>query len=892
MSASEKRIPSWRRYLRFWRNDIAEDVDDELRFHVDMRVAEYVARGMTEDDARRAVAERLGDVEVAKAQCVEQGEIRERYARNADFLDGLRGDLRFALRALARAPGWTAVALLTIGLGVGATTTVFSVADALLVRPFPYRDASRVYLARRSFTVEGRTIPSRLPSGILPVWRKYARTIEAVVPHSGGNPAWMATGRDSVLVSIASVDSGFMTFAGVHPLIGRNFDAAEMTRGGPRALLLSERFWRRYYGASPDAIGNVVSIDNESYTIVGVVPASFFIPEFRSERADVFAALPEVANGGVSYIVRLRPGVSPTAATAELESLLEHTHVFDLKPIPGPMPLHLTRPQDWLGIKQPLIMLTVAVALLLLVACTNIAHLLLARGAARHRELAVRHALGAGRSRLVRQLVSESALLALMGGSLAVFVGWGGLRLVAALRPASMVALTYVSADGRLLAIASTLAIAAGIGVGFLAGLRTARRDLASSLRAGPSSTSLGGRRLRGALVVGEVAVSGTLLVGALLLIHALFDLQRAHLGFDARDLYAVVFTPNDQQAAAARAELAARLRDPALQGSVVDGVTIGLVPGPRSAKRIGRYETPDRPAPETDASQTTDQYLVAPDYFATLRIPFLAGHTFDVGSAARHEVIVSEALARETWPDGRAVGRVLRNAMARTHGPNGHGPNEPWQTVIGVVPDVMTSLLDGSGHHPGLYQPLDSTGGAGPFGILPLIVRLHGENAAAHLTQLARAVHPRGVTTIGNVRDALDDTLAEPRFTMRVLVAFAALGVLLAAIGLFGVISYTVSQRTREIGVRMTLGASRASIARLVVGDGVRLTVLGVFVGLAGAAVGTRLVQGLLYGIPGLDPFAFGVGTVVLLAVAVVACVVPMWRATGVDPVIAVRAE
>ena len=886
-----KQTPSWRRYLRFWRNDIVEDVDDELRFHTHMRVAEYVAKGLSEEDARRAVAERLGDVDVAKAQCVEQGEIRERHARNADFLEGVRADIRFALRSLAHAPGWTAIALLTIGLGVGATTTVFTVADALLVRPFPYRDASRVYIASRSFTVEGRTIPSRLPSGILPVWREYARTIESAVQYAGGNPSWMATSRDSVQVTLATMDSGFMAFAGIHPLIGRNFDAAEMTQGGPGAIVLDERFWRQYYGGSRDVIGSVVRIEGKPYAVVGVVPASFFIPEFRGERADVYAALPQVADGRASYLVRLRPGVTPKVATEELETLLENAHVFDLKPLPGPMPLHLTRPQDWLGIRQALVMLTAAVALLLLVACTNVAHLLLARGATRQRELAVRHALGAGRSRLIRQLVTESAVLALLGGTLAVLTGWAGLHLVSALRPPSMVALTYVSADGRVLVIAAALAILAGIGVGLLAGLKTARRDLATTLRSGTTSTSLGGRRLRGALVVGEVALSGTLLVGALLLIHSLFELQRTNLGFDARELYAVSFVPNNKQAAAARAELEARLRDPALQASVVEGVTIGGVPGPRSDKRIGRYETPDRPASETDATQVTDQYLVAPDYFATMRIPLLAGHTFDNGSPARHEVIISETLARATWPDGRAVGHVMRNAMSRTHGPNEHGPNEPWQTVIGVVPDVATSLLDGPGH-PALYQPIDSTGGVGAFGILPVIVRLRGENATSRLEQLARSVHPRGETTISNVRDAIDGTLAEPRFTMRILVAFASLGVLLAAIGLFGVISYTVSQRTREIGVRMTLGASRGSIARLVVGDGVRLALLGILVGLAGAVAGTRLIQGLLYGVPGVDPFALGGGAIVLLAVTVVACAVPMWRATGVDPVISVRAE
>jgi putative ABC transport system permease protein len=311
-------------------------------------------------------------------------------------------------------------------------------------------------------------------------------------------------------------------------------------------------------------------------------------------------------------------------------------------------------------------------------------------------------------------------------------------------------------------------------------------------------------------------------------------------------------------------------------------------VPGPRGWRFLGAIETPGHPRSPQDVQGAFAAYTVAPDYFAFMRMPLVAGRPFDEGSAARHEVIVSETFAREIWPDGQAVGRQLRNATPRSR-----GVEEPWQTVVGVVPDVVTSLVMPP-NDPGFYRPLALADTAGPVSeATTVVVRLAADGVAARLPRLADELRPAGAeVTIANVRDAIDESLAEPRFTMRVLTAFAALGVLLAAIGLFGVISYSVGQRTREIGVRMTLGATRRSIARLVVGDGIRLALLGIALGLAGAAAATRLIQSLLYGVPRLDPFAFGAGALLLLLVAIVACVVPMLRATAVDPAIAVRAE
>ena len=866
------RTPAWRRYLRFWRPNIAADVEDELRFHTEMRVAEYMARGMTEAEARGAVTERLGDVEAARVECIEQGKLRALHARNAAVLDGLHADIRYALRSLGRAPGWTVVALLTIALGIGATTAVFRVADTLLVRPMQYRDASRVFVFRRLFEIENRQASAPFSPVVVRAFRELARSIEAAAPVRA-ETGELSAGADSIPVEVAMIDSAFLPLAGVHPIIGRNFTAGESVPNGPSVMLLGEDLWRRQYGASPDVIGKVVQLSGQSTTIIGVVPASLALPELRRARAEVWVPYQEDVVDAVA--VRLKPGVSREEATQELAAILKRS--ANDKPWWRDVRYHirLVRPQDLLDFRQALGMLTGAVALLLLVACTNVAHLLLARGAARQRELAIRHALGAGRRRLVKQLVTEVLVIAVIGGGLAMPVAWAGLHLLQALRPESLVALSYVQSDRGVITMSAVLAIAAGLAIGMGSALRSARRDLGLALRANASGTPMAGRRLRGTLVVGEIALSATLLVGALLLIHALYDLERRQLGFDASGLYSITFRPERPGPfvpAMAQADLI-RQRAKGIPG--VEHSTVAMDGG----AGIVTFETSTRPAPN-EAPGPTGLTAIGPDYFSVMAMPLVAGRMFDDGSRARHEVIVNATLARMLSPDGNPLGIRFRNTRPIAFA-------KDWLTVIGVVPDVVDNLLSRA-PRPQIYAPLGGTSGW-----LTLYVRLRAEPSRGSLTRFAESVQPTGTKpVIASVRQRIDDSAAEPRFAMRIMTIFAALGVLLAAIGLFGVISYSVGQRTREIGVRMTLGASRGSIARLVVGEGVRLAVIGIGVGLAGALAGTRLIQGLLYGVPRVDPFAFSAGAIALLAVAIVACVVPVWRATGVDPVIAVRTE
>ena len=891
------RTPAWRRYLRFWRPNITADVDDELRFHTEMLLAEYIARGMSEVEARRAVAHRLGDVEAARAECIEQGKLRAIHDHNADFLDGLRSDLRYALRSLARAPGWTAVALLTIALGVGATTTVFRIADTLLVRPIPYPYGDRVFIARHEMTIEGHPAYAPLPVAAVREWRAHAHTIEAAVPFRSYDGE-LGDSTQPISVTTTAIDTAFLAFAGAHPVIGRNFTVAETMPGGPPAVILAEPFWRSRYGGATDVIGKLLKVDGQPRTIVGVLTSSLAIPDFRYQPAALWLPLVErdapYVNG---IIVRLAPGIDPKTATAELDTIFQRAHLGDPDALamvrrPGRLSitlrLALTRPQDNLTIRESLVMLVCAVGLLLLVACANIAHLLLARGASRQRELAVRHALGAARRRLLRQLVTESLLIAVLGGVLAVVVGWIGLEVLSAVRPRDMVSLAYVSTNGAVLTTAAALAIGCGLSIGLFAALRIAGRELGVSLRAGALTTTMRGRRLRASLVVGEVALSATLLVGALLLTHTVFNLQRTKLGFDARRLYGLTFMVRRGSPLAERAAFAAQLVDRARQMPGIEGVALaGAAPQPHYWRMLGLLETPEHPATGGKGEATATNF-VAPDYFAMIGMPIIAGRSFDEGSVDRNEAIVSLSLARRLWPNESPLGREFRNGLV---GPT--GTLEPWQTVVGVVPDMVEDLLEGPARQ-ATYRPLvTARPGSMQANSMTLLVRLRADQPESRIAQIAGSVapgSPRPVIT--NVRESIEASMAAPRFLMQVLATFAGLGVLLAAIGLFGVISYSVAQRTREIGVRMTLGASRASIARLVVGDGLRLALIGIVLGLLGATAATRLIQSVLYGVSRLDPVSFALGAALLLAVAAVACAVPMCRATGVDPLVAVRAE
>jgi predicted permease len=577
--------------------------------------------------------------------------------------------------------------------------------------------------------------------------------------------------------------------------------------------------------------------------------------------------------------VRLMPGVKAAAAQQELTALFKHAGGFDPGFADVKPQIRVSRPQDDLPFREALILLSGAVILLLLIACSNVSHLLLQRGLTRERELAIRHALGAHRVRLVRQLVTESALLALAGGVLAMLVGWGALALSIRLRPASLPELSYLPSSRGVIPVAAGLALAVGLIVGVLGALHVAHKHLAQSLRTGASTATRGHRRLRGTLVVGQIALSAVLLAGAIILIRGVIDLEREQLGFDPHDLYAVSFRSLPAEPTADRlAAFASTIRNLGERAlgsgdlTIANGISSGM-------EMPSALETRDRPGVVGPPGFTRITF-VAPDYFRTLRMPLIAGRTFDEGSESRDEVIVSRSLARQLWHDGNAVGRQLRNSMWQ-------GRFQQWHTVVGVVPDILTNRLDHDAQAM-LYRPFP--GGAVST---TLIVRSSRADAGDLLRRFAKSVQPDPRRwRISDVERTIEQSIAEPRFTMSVLVLFATCGVALAAIGLFGVVSYSLRLRTREIGVRITLGATRRDIAGLFIRDALTQVAIGTAIGLAGAVAITRLARMSFYGVQSFDSGTFTVAAVSMLLVSLAACAGPLLRAMRVDPVVAMRAE
>src|SRR5581483_10030548 len=566
-------------------------------------------------------------------------------------------DSAFALRSFRRSPGWTLVTLVTIALGVGASTAVFSVADRLLIRPLGYRDASRVYNVALAGTVQGAPLPLPIPVNTVREWQHNTRTVEAAIPYGPVFRAFIHGDLNDVRVTAAVVDQGFLDFTGVRPLIGRNFAPGESVPNGPRAIMLSEGFWRRQFGGTPDVLGKVVRLamysdsDSRPLTIVGVMPASLVLPDLQLDRPDIWLPLIDPNERMISGIaVRLAPGRPAQAASEELTAILTRAGEFDASRERLHAHVRLSRPQDDLPFRQALILVTGAVVLLLLIACSNVSHLLLQRGLTRERELAIRHALGAARARLIRQLVTESALLALGGGALAILVGWAALNAVMLLRPTSLPALAYVTTTHGVIPLAAGLAIAVGLAVGTLGAVHIAHGHLRDSLRSGASSAPTSHRRLRASLVVGQIALSTILLAGAILLIRVVTDLEGEQLGFDPTDVYAAQFEQFDLSPQATAA-FAATIREAAGRTLGSRDITIAAEPAGGAMGFGLAAETPEHLGSAPPATEMRANY-VAPDYFSTLRMPLIAGRSFDEGALSLNEIVVSRAFARELWHD------------------------------------------------------------------------------------------------------------------------------------------------------------------------------------------------------------------------------------------------
>jgi len=884
--------PVWRRYFRLLRPDSRADVDDELAFHLEMRVRELIARGMSPPDAR-AEAERIfGDMRAIRDACVTIDERRLRRHERREGVDDMMRDVRFAARSLRKSPGFTLMAIICVALGVGVTTTIFSAVDGILLRPLPYPNADRLVAIYSRLAAKGATGINISYEDYLS-WRDENRTFSQLGIWTWTNNTLAGEG-DAERVEGAGVTANLFPLLGVRPIIGRSFTPSEELPGNDRVIMLSYGLWQRRFAGDPGIVGSSIQVDGLPYTVIGVMPPRFNFPD----RGQVWVPFPNddwrSGRGNRGYagaIGRLKPGVTLAAAQADLDVISKRLQQAYPQDNFGWDAEAVALRDDLVGnLRKPLLVFLGAVGCVLLIACANVANLMLARGAARQREIAVRVALGAGRRRLVRQVLTESMLLALAGGVAGAVLAKFGVQLLRFAFPNGDVPF-YVSLDmdGRVLLFAVLVSALTGVIFGLVPALRATRLDLNASLRDGGRAEAGGrsGGRLRNSLAVAEVALSVVLLVGATLLLRSYGALIGTDLGFDQHGvLTAAISLPattyeNDEKQRAFYEQLYARLA--AIPGVVSVGSANGI---PFSGWDVQSHMSIEgRPARAQGEELDIHYQNISPGYLPTIGVPIMRGRGFTAADrdSSVHIGVINEVLARQEFAGIDPIGKRIHFGDA--------GSKDPWITIIGVAKEFRHYRLP-QPMGPAIYFPQLAT----PSASQTLVLRTSLPDPMAlapAVREVLKELDPDvPAFQVQTLEQAVSRSLWRQRLQGQVLGTFATLALLLAAVGIYGVISYAVAQRTRELGVRMALGATRGQVLGLVLGQGLRLAVAGVAIGIVAALALSRVVASLLYGVSATDLATFVGVPVALALIAMLATLVPARRATRVDPVVAMRTE
>ena len=797
-------------------------------------------------------------------------------------------DLRFTLRQLRRSPGFTAAAVVTLAIGIGASTAMFSVVDTVLLSPLPFRDPDRLVRLESTNLDSGGEAANVNPLDLRDWQQAEPSTFSEIEGVNYRRFVVRAGDGEVERVRGARATPGFLSMLGVQPVLGRTFSDAERTGGGGDVVVLSNALWRQSFGGDRNVIGRTLEVNGSPHAVVGVLPDDFH-PPLASELPLVWVPLrieETMGRGGLWLLGfgRLAPGVSVEQGRQEMASLA------------GEMARRFPATNDRRGVQvtalknaivgdleRPLLILLSAVGLVLLIACVNVANLLLARGAVRKKELTVRAAVGAGSGRLLRQMVTESLVLSFAGGALGIALTALLNRTVVRLAAGQVARIENLSIDGTVLAFTLGLAILTGLAFGLVPALRTSRLDLRSGLSEGGRSDAPGGRRLPTALVVAEMALALLLLIGAGLLLRSFSELLSVDVGFDPHGVATLeVDLPEDGYGGEAqRRDFYLRLLDEVRSlPRVTSASAIDMLPfsGYYSCNSL---TVPDGSVPNVDQRLPCAEYrTVADDYFDTLGIDVLEGRALRASDDAgtRPVAVVNRTLARLLWPEGHAVGHTLGLSFAE----------EIDHEVVGVVEDVHHFGLDAD-VQPEVYVSHRQQ----PSGWMTLVVRTDGDPAA--LVPLLRdRVHSLDanlpLNAPGTLSASISQSVTEPRLRTVILTAFAAVALFLAAVGMFGVLAYSVARRTQEIGLRLALGAQRRNVLGMVVRQSMSAAGLGVLLGLAGAVAALRLLQGLLYGISTTDVWTYVLSPVLLLLVALVASYVPARRASRIEPQIALR--
>ncbi|MEP6493514.1 MAG: ABC transporter permease [bacterium] len=874
--------PAWRRYLRFWGKNIPQDVDDELRFHIEMRVNEYVARGMTPDDARRLATQRFGDAGGARDSCVNIQKTHARSEGRTEFGVMLAQDLTFAARVLRRQTLPTIVAATCVALGIGATTAMFSIGNTMLLRPLPYPNGDRLVSigsVRDGARNSGATVSS-FPD--LLDWRARQRAFTRIAATYRADFT-VASGQP-IRVTGAAVTANLFATLGTGAEVGRVFQDAEDAPGAPAVAIVSHGFAVRHLGGVESLIGQRIRIAGARRTIVGVIPdrwaypvgAEIWLPlardPLRSSRGD----------RNLEVIAELRAGMTIAAANQDMTSVGVQLGREYPRENGTTMPVVEPLREHFVGAARPgLIALGAATLLILLVGCANVAALQLARATSRAREIAVRAAIGAGRARIVGQLLTESALLALVGGAAGLGLAYAARNVIARAIAQNAPPWMTFDIDLRALGFAMLASMLAAIVFGLAPALRLTRLDPVATLHGGHSSVDDRGR-LQGFFVVLEIALSLVLLVGAGFAIQSLLRLRSVPLGFDPERvaMFRVAMQGQRYDSPAERARVVAAL-----------GERVAAIPGVESAAATtyapvagccSQFGTniAGQPAPPGKGLMVTGN-MVIPGFFRTLQIPLISGRDFtnaDDANAPR-VVIINETFAKRYWPAGDVLGHLIDTGGGMA-------------AIIGIVGDIKQGrLIDAP--EPQFYRAYAQD----PWATVTFVVRARGGNVlrfAGDIRQAARDLDPIAlpVSRLSTLQERIDTSIATNRVLGRLLAAFAAMALALAGIGVYALMSFFVTRRTRELGLRMALGAAPQRVLILVLRQAGALAAVGGVVGLAAGALAARGLSHFLYGVSAAEPTIYVAAAATLVTSALLASAGPARRASTVDPMVALRAE
>jgi putative ABC transport system permease protein len=876
------------------------EIIEELSQHLQEEYERALSSGASEDEARQQVLEQLNTPDLLGrelkqvARRAPQETIASGEQRNVNFFADLRQDIRYALRMLAKNPAFTAIAIMALALGIGANSAIFSVVDAVLLRPLPFKHPEQLVMVWENAAHMGFPKNTPSPANFLD-WQKQSQSFTGIAATAERSFNLTGVGEPERLDG-RRVSANLFDLLGVPALFGRAF-VSDDDRPGTHVVVLSYSLWQRRFGSDRAVIGRALTLNGESYTVVGVMPPLVQLPGFANRKDQLWLpiAFPpdEAAQRGnhfLEVIARLKSGVTLKQAQAEMETIAARLagQYPDYNTRIGAVvvPLHEQVVGD---MKPALLVLLGAVAFVLLISCANVANLLLARAAVRQKEIALRLAIGANRARLTRQFLTESVLLALFGAGLGLLLALAGIRILKTFIPSTIPQVDAIHIDARVLIFTVLVAVVTGIAFGLAPAIHGSHLNLNDTLKEGGRDSSGGrkGNRARSILVIGEVAVSFVLLVGAGLLINSFLHLRNLDPGFRVDHLLTMkvdlseVKYPDRERRAAFFDEVIRRVRSlPGVQSAAVAGNLPLTYNG--DSMNISVEGIPD---PPPDQRPDVIYRVIGPDYFGTMGIPIIRGRDFtDQDKAdAKDAVVISEKTAQHFWPGQDAIGKRLKPGSIKS--------NTPWREVIGIVKDVRQNDLIA----PPKMQMYFNYHQLKNLAANALVVRttIDPMSLGASVRNVIWSVDKdQTVADIDTMDNIVAEALARQRFSMLLLGLFAVLALLLASVGIYGVMSYSVAQRTREIGIRIALGARRADVLQMTVKQGLKLVGAGMVLGLLAAFLLTRVMASLLFGISATDPITFMGISLVLLMVAILASYVPALRATRVDPIIALRAQ